>query len=353
MTKHDFINQIRGLNLSKEEVIQLWDLYYDLEDYYTNNQEFNEELSKEIIRIITDDYSLLLELPFEESLHFVYFLLYYRDVISYYYLGDFVDEKVEDTISSIQTLCFAEVPSTYTEEMKDCFNEYILDYMHQRRNQLYHQRFEDCIYEEIYHQEEEPSFKQVEQAIQWYDELNSLDFLKEVPLIQKKLAILEIIDHHYINETWEIEDVISLAIGLCSLNQVNDLTEINDLLFKHYSDSQIPSKYKNKYYNYGLLSSVDWNLLDYQESNDLFIKQGEKYFSKDDLDSYEDGDTVWITAEEVDLYWNDLMQKEKNKSFQYGILNQGLHYFKETENFWNYFFQEDTKESKEKIKKYC
>ena len=47
------------------------------------------------------------------------------------------------------------------------------------------------------------------------------------------------------------------------------------------------------------------------------------------------------------------MQKEKNKSFQYGILNQGLHYFKETENFWNYFFQEDTKESKEKIKKYC
>ena len=64
MTKHDFISQIRGLNLSKEEVIQLWDLYYDLEDYYTNNQEFNEELSKEIIRIITDDYSLLLELPF-------------------------------------------------------------------------------------------------------------------------------------------------------------------------------------------------------------------------------------------------------------------------------------------------
>ena len=98
---------------------------------------------------------------------------------------------------------------------------------------------------------------------------------------------------------------------------------------------------------------MDWNLLDYQESNDLFIKQGEKYFSKDDLDSYEAGDTVWITPEEVDLYWNDLMQKEKNKSFQYGILNQGLHYFKETENFWNYFFQEDTKESKEKIKKYC
>ena len=61
MTKHDFINQIRSLNLSKEEETQLWDLYYDLEDYYTNNQEFNEELSKEIIRIITDDYLLLLK----------------------------------------------------------------------------------------------------------------------------------------------------------------------------------------------------------------------------------------------------------------------------------------------------
>ena len=43
MTKHDFINQIRSLNLSKEEETQLWDLYYDLEDYYANNQEFNEE----------------------------------------------------------------------------------------------------------------------------------------------------------------------------------------------------------------------------------------------------------------------------------------------------------------------
>ena len=35
-------------------------------------------------------------------------------------------------------------------------------------------------------------------------------------------------------------------------------------------------------------------------------------------------------------------------------MNYEIHnIIKETENFWNYFFQEDTKESKEKIKKYC
>ena len=353
MTKHDFINQIRGLNLSKEDVNKLWNLYYDLENYYLENQEFYDELSQEIIHIITTNYLLLLKLPFEESLHFIYFLLDKRDDISYRYLGDFVDEKLEDTISSLQTFCFANVPSTYTEEMKDCFNEYLLECMYQRRDQLYHQNFEDCIFEEIYHQEEEFRFDYVEQAIGWYDELLSLDFLKEVPLIQKKLAILEMIDHHYINDTWKKDDITSLAIGLCSLNQIQDLTEMNETLFKYYRNPRIPSQYKNKYYNYGLFTCVDWNLLDYQEVNNLLVKQGENYFSEKDLDSCEDCDVLWITADEVDSYWKDLMQKKKNKQFQYGILNQGLCCFKERDTFWNYFFGEETKESKEKVKKLC
>ena len=312
----DYLKQNSNLNFN--DINYLWHISQKIGDF--DNLDFN------LIEIMLQIYSHMKDCNENKFIKAIFDLNEINNKVLTLSPTSFDDEILKETEKQLFEL-IKQYNMDY--DTRKCCYKFINQNINKKRNSYYDEEnikefFDNelpkiCI-EEYTEYEIEESIKE---CLKIYEFLINFPYLKNKPKYVIKNAIL--LSHvEYPIDSLNYNERLNLCIGFAFYKETNTLEDMNNIIYDYYNNKAISNKYKDIYFNYGILCYLDLVETNVNNKNNE-LKDGIKYYYRE-----RNNDALVDIATNVDDYWHDLNVKKHDKRFQLGIIYKGLEYYQES-----------------------